>query len=214
MTNFKIKKSSLVSCITDEKDIIIPENVSIIQDKAFYDNSTIESIIIPKTVKKIESRAFCKIHNLKEIIFENGLEEIGSYAIQQCHNLKSIYIPESVNYIGDSPVFYSLGLINIEVSENNKNYTSIDGILYSKTKDSLICYPSAKGDTSFDVLNETEKIRSDCFNYSINLETINLHNNIKTISKSAFNYLDNLKAINNLNPKFIARDIIKKCPLL
>lgn len=35
-------------------------------------------------------------------------------------------------------------LKNIEVSENNKNYSDIDGILFNKDKTEILCYPQAE----------------------------------------------------------------------
>lgn len=55
---FEIKDSVLVKYKGDNKDIVIPEGVIHIGEKAFYNCSFIESITIPKSLKSIGKNAF------------------------------------------------------------------------------------------------------------------------------------------------------------
>lgn len=66
---------------------------------------------------------------------------IKEYAINGDGYIKTIYIGENVLEI-DGKAFYSCwALQRIIVDENNPNYCDIDGVLYSKDKKTVICYP-------------------------------------------------------------------------
>lgn len=65
---------------------------------------------------------------------------------------ETISIPASVTYISaDNPFMYCTSLKEITVSPDNTAYTSENGILYTKEKDLLICYPAEKDGNSFDI---------------------------------------------------------------
>ena len=58
---------------------------------------------------------------------------------------KCISIPETVTYINDNIFIWTHNYISdITVSDNNKNYSSVDGVLYNKDKTELIYYPGGK----------------------------------------------------------------------
>lgn len=66
---------------------------------------------------------------------------IKEYALNCDSYVKTIYIGENVLEI-DGKAFYSCwSLQRIIVDENNPNYCDIDGVLYSKDKKTVICYP-------------------------------------------------------------------------
>ena len=66
---------------------------------------------------------------------------IKEYAINGDGYIKTIYIGENVLEI-DGKAFYSCwALQRIIVDENNPNYCDIDGVLYTKDKKTVVCYP-------------------------------------------------------------------------
>lgn len=66
---------------------------------------------------------------------------IKEYAINGDGYIKVIHIGENVTDI-DGKAFYSCwALQRIEVDENNPNYCDIDGVLYTKDKKTVVCYP-------------------------------------------------------------------------
>lgn len=60
----------------------------------------VESVFIPQGVTTIGNRAFFECKALKEIILPNGLSTIGDNAFKNCKHLTNIVIPDSVSYIG------------------------------------------------------------------------------------------------------------------
>ena len=77
----------------------------------------------------------------------NGLPvtSIGNYAFHRCANLVSVTIPASVTSIGGTSFEACSGLTSIIVDAANPVYcSSADGIVFSKDKTTLICYPAGK----------------------------------------------------------------------
>lgn len=72
------------------------------------------------------------------------------------------------------------------VDEDNPYLCSVDGVVYSKQKDELICYPPNKAGESYKVLDSVEKIGEFAFYKAQNLTSIDLPDNLKTIDKCAF----------------------------
>ena len=60
--------------------------------------------------------------------------EIGYSAFHGCTSLKSVTIPSSVTEIGEGAFYGCTGLKSITVDKNNKNYTSVEGVLFNKNK--------------------------------------------------------------------------------
>ncbi|MBR3760981.1 MAG: leucine-rich repeat domain-containing protein [Ruminococcus sp.] len=91
--------------------------------------------------------------------------EIGQTAFGNDKQLyKTISIPATVEYIsGNGPFSVCPVLTEIKVDSANENYISVDGVLYSKDKTELICYPSAKTGTSYAIPEGVKKIGYSSF---------------------------------------------------
>lgn len=63
-------------------------------------------------------------------------------------------------------------LLNINVAANNPNYTSIDGILYSKDKTILLQYPSGRNENKFTIPPFVKHLKMDAFKSGENLNTL------------------------------------------
>lgn len=84
----------------DEKltEINIPEGVTEIGDYAFQ-GCGIKTLILPGTVREIGYGAFTFCCNLEQVVFRNGITEIPKNAFNCCINLSSAEIPNSVRII-------------------------------------------------------------------------------------------------------------------
>ena len=102
------------------KNIKLPDSLVYIGKEAFRGTYT-QNLDIPSKVKVIDDGAF-----------------YGS------NRLKSVRIPASVEFIGKEAFACCDSLEYFEVDSLNMNFCSIDGVLYSKDKKSLICYPAGK----------------------------------------------------------------------
>ena len=106
--------------------------------------------------------------SLDELRYFTGITEIGYHAFTSCQNLISITLPPNITSIHrsafeDGKNYYCKSLQNISISEENPYFKTVDGILYNKEMDSLICYPFAKQDKTW-TTPSTLRTMSWCFN--------------------------------------------------
>ena len=83
-----------------EENIIVPSVVTVIDEKAFYNNIHLKSVVLPKGVKSIKSEAFYRCRNLETISFPNSLEEIGSYAFWGTNIKGKLFLPKNLKRLG------------------------------------------------------------------------------------------------------------------
>ena len=86
-------------------------------------------------------------------------------------------------------------LSSITVSENNKNYSSIDGVLFNKEKSELLLYPEGKPDTSYVIPDSCISIGRSAFSSCDNLTSITIPNSVTKILKYAFDSCINLVSV-------------------
>ena len=120
----------------------IPNSVTVIEESAFEDCSGLANdITLPSSVVSIGKRAFYGCRSLTLFTLSNDLDYIGDYAFWGCSDLISVDIPDSVTSIGRLAFNDCDKLQSINVSENNPNYSSIEGVLFNKDQTELIMYP-------------------------------------------------------------------------
>ena len=138
-------------------------------------NGKLEDLVIPdkysnKTITGIDPLAF------------SGCSQIKSVTISK--NIQSISL-DNRNF-NMNPFYDCIYMKNIYVDEGNQYFTSVDGVLYNKSKTELLFYPSYKSDSSYTVLDSVTKIEVGAFQRNGMITEVILPKNIKTISKEAF----------------------------
>ncbi|MBQ7810353.1 MAG: leucine-rich repeat protein [Clostridia bacterium] len=175
--------------------VTVPEGVTSIGEGAFYGCSALETLNLPENLKMIGDEAFYNCNNLKTITLPENLEKIGEWAFCGCDSLESIFVPAGVEDIG----LYAFGscdsLAAMEVSEDNNNFSSMDGVLYTKDMKTILQYPKAKPATEDEIPYGVETVGNRAFNSCNNLESIVIPQSVKTIEKNAFAFCDKLKTI-------------------
>ena len=82
---------------------------------------------------------------------------IASSAFFMCE-AKKIIIPENVTTIEEGAFSDCINLEELIVVEDNQHFTSIDGVLFSKDKTSLVKYPDGKPNGTYDIPEGTAEI--------------------------------------------------------
>lgn len=98
--DFVIENGVLVKYIGNGGDVIIPDNVVVIGDAVFWEETAITSVTIPSSVRIIESDAFIYCSGLTRVVISEGVKRIGAGAFEDCTNLTDVTIPKSVQEIG------------------------------------------------------------------------------------------------------------------
>ena len=120
---------------------------------------------------------------------------IGDEAFSECSSLTSIVIPSSVTSIDESAFWGCSSLTSINVSDDNNNYSSIDGVLYNKNKTTLINYPYGKLENIFVIPSSVTSIGYGAFLYCSSLTSIVIPSSVTSIGRNAFSYCSSLTSI-------------------
>ncbi|MDO5541111.1 MAG: leucine-rich repeat protein [Eubacteriales bacterium] len=132
--------------------------------------------------------------SITEIEIGKEVTGIGDFAFFNVNQVESLYVPEQVKRLGLQ--FAGMRkLSNITVDEKNKDYISMDGVLYTADRTSLERYPMAKEGNEYTVLDGTVEIGSSAFTECRNLEQVMLPDTVETIGRKAFSWCDALRSI-------------------
>jgi hypothetical protein len=133
-------------------------------------------------------------NDIKVLDIQQGVTTIGDYAFSECRGLNSVVIPSSVISIGMEVFYECSGLTSIIANENNSNYSSVDGVLFSKSQDTLVQYPAAKTG-SYTIPNTVMTIGNHAFAFCRGLTAVTIPNSITTIGDWGFSYCSGLSSI-------------------
>ena len=143
----------------------------------------------------------------------NGLPvtSISSQVFLNNSSIERINIPKQITSITASAFNGCTSLEYISVSNDNPNYKSIDGVLYSKDETCIVKYPAGKTDTTYTVLDSVTRVGFCSFFGSI-LEQVILGDKVETIDDRAFESCTKLEKINlEKSLVFICDESFYKC---
>ena len=180
--------------------VVIPSEidghvVTSIGKYVFLNCDWIKNIEIPKSLKKIGGCAFAYCKSLLEINIPQNVTIIGYGAFSNCSSLKSIYIPKNVSEIGDLPFPGCISLHTVEVDEQNRYYSDVDGSLFNKEQTMMIYYPAGKAEKSYKIPEGVTKAVYGTFEKAVNLNSVTLPNSMTTIEWATFNSCNSLKEV-------------------
>ena len=201
-----IRNDTIIDCRPYVTSVVIPEDMTSIGNKAFYNCFLLTSITIPNSVTNIGNLAFYKCILLTSITIPNSVTSIGDDAFHNCSSLTSITIPNSVTSIGDEAFCNCSALTSITIPEsvtsigydaflntpwyNNKP----DGVMYIgkllyKFKGNM------PANTSINIEEGTISICDRAFYRCSNLTSIAIPNSVTSIGDDAFDYCKSLKEL-------------------
>jgi predicted ribosomally synthesized peptide with SipW-like signal peptide len=153
------------------------------------------------TVTALPDQAFCGCGILTNVVIQNGVTTIGSSSFSNCTSLISINIPASVtnisNLCSNAPRLQA-----INVDENNLNYCSVDGVLFTKDMLTIMEYPEGKGASEYRIPYGVTTVGSMAFTYCDGLNRVIIPDSVSNIGTNAFYYcsdLDNVAFENSAN---------------
>lgn len=194
------------------KSVTIPASVETIAEGAFvntkkglgydrdYTNTySLESIIFTEDskLKLIDQWAFQGQKALKSIVLPDSLEKIGYGAFNQCTALTKINIPKNVNEIGAfafQMVCEGGNISEITVDEDNTNFKSVDGVVFSKDIKTIVAYPVAKSGR-YNIPADVSKIVEGAFGYCTKLTSVTIPEGVADIPENAFTYCTSLAEV-------------------
>ncbi len=116
-------------------------------------------------------------------------------SFEYCESLTEVTIPANLYFIGYGAFEGCTSLANINVAEDNKEYCSVDGVLFSKDKTELIKYPAASDRTEYTIPDGVKLIQNAAFAQSDNLENVVIPEGVIDIGTEAFYYCRSLAEV-------------------
>ncbi len=190
--------SRLFENCTSLETVKLRDTTESIEEFQFRGCTALKEITVPGQVRDITSNAFAGCSNLSDIriepqneeyVFENGIlyNSWGGLAI--CTNKRggsTFTVPEDVTEIEADAFSACTDLTAIEVASNHEEFSSKDGVLYSKDKTALVYYPQGKTGKNFTVPNEVKTIMASAFAECSSLKNITFPENVTKIDMGAF----------------------------
>ena len=105
-SDFHVKNGVLTNYTGSDGDVIIPDGVTSIRSKAFFQCSRLKSVTIQEGVTKIGDWAFIECKGLKRVMIPHSLTSIGNRAFASCNKLSSFVI-ENPDCVLEKDVFGS-----------------------------------------------------------------------------------------------------------
>ena len=200
---------------TSLQSVTLPAGLTKIEREVFSGCESLASVTVPEGVTLIGFAAFRGCTSLKKVTLPESLKTIGEEAFKFCTSLPEIHIPKGVTEIGLRAFFIpSTSFEKITVAAGNPSFASVDGVLFSKQKTRLICYPGGKPDSTYEIPEGTEVIEtaafeenkqlmhvifpigvmleSAAFEYCVKLQKITLWEGMEEIPDYAFNVCRNV----------------------
>ena len=191
-----IQDGVVTGCDKKVTEIAIPEGVTEIGEKAFYECKSLASITIPNSVTEIGKEAFKQCESLSKITIPNSVTEIGESAFGGCRSLASITIPASVTEIGYGAFAGCASLADITIPD-------------SVTKIGRRAFAGCASLASITIPNSVTKIDESAFYECKSLASITIPNSVTKIDERAFFKCESLASIRFGGTKAQWKDVEK-----
>ncbi len=205
MSDLIIENGILIKYNGTESDLVIPDGITGIGNKAFWKCTSLKSITLPVGLTSIGMGAFCWCTSLRSIVIPIGVTDIGASAFEHCRSLENITIPDGVKSIGECAFGNCRGLqcIHIPDSVTDIGWGAFEAcrrlqsikipngvtIIHPRTFDACSSLQSVILPESVTVIN------SNAFNGCMSLQHITIPESVVSIGKAAFGYCPKLQSI-------------------
>lgn len=126
---------------TELEGVIFPSGVKSIGDFAFEGCTSLKTVVFPGNKVTFGQGVFFKCTAITDVTLGSDWDSVNFEMFRWSENLKVIAVPAKVEKISQLKSLKHLTAIHVDV--NNKNFASVDGVLYSKDKRTLYGCPRA-----------------------------------------------------------------------
>lgn len=151
----------------------------------------IPSVIDGKNVVGIASNAF-RSNSIKEIVLPDTVRSIAENAFSGVRSLEKINIPSSVESIGIAAFGGLPNLTLLTCDPENTAYCAENGVLYNKSKTSLLF---ASGADITEIPNTVTSIESYAFENNSRITSLRIPESVKNIGQYALSFMDSVQTI-------------------
>lgn len=160
----------------------VPSTVTEIGGNALRYCTKLTTVNLPQSLETIGDYAFANCSALTKITIPDSVYSLGEGAFSGCKKLSYVTIGAGIDYLDAYMFTNCTALTKFTVSGENTEYTSVDGVLFSMDKISLVCYPCGKTATSYTVPSTVKYIEDGAFDYTTKLATLTLGKSVKSLA--------------------------------
>lgn len=204
-----IGERAFAKCINLKK-VVIPNTVTTIGASAFSGCENLEEIVLSENLKKLNYRTFADCRRLKKIIIPDGIEELDWGVFSGCENLEEIVLPNSIKKLNKQLFLNCKKLKKVTLP---KNITTLHDEFFRgcqsldiKLNENITELGNGVFQDCFKLSTypkQVKKMGSYCFKNCRNLQTITLNEKINELSEGIFDGCINLTSINYNSDKLI-----------
>ncbi len=206
--------SQAFSGCTELTSVSIPASVTKIARNAFEGCDALESFIVDENNEAFQAidgvlfnysgtTLWCYPSAKADSVYTvpEGTTSMYYEGFGSCPNLTELVLPASLTdfrfaYVDSADVPpICTALTAITVAEDNPNYQSIDGVLFSEDGLTLYRYPTGRADESYSVPEQVTTIGENAFLGSDALLSVNCAESLDVILDGAFYSCDNLQSV-------------------
>ena len=191
-TKYTVPKDA-VEVDADLKRNITAQNLKRIEvDPENPNFRSIDGVLYSKDGKTLVQYPFER--QAEEYAVPEGVTEIAPESFNnRC--VQSVAIPASVEKIAPSAFYYCPSLWKFSVAEDNPNYKSVEGVLFTKDGKTLVSYPDDLPYNFYRVPKDVTAIGDMAFWSSLSLVAVELPDGLESIGDKAFYACYGLKGV-------------------
>lgn len=176
------------------KEADLGSGITRLGNYAFANCSSLDTVDFGDSVETIGTGAFYGCTSLSDISLPDSLYTLQTGAFMNCNALNSVELPANLDTVY-APAFVGCNsLEEITVNKYNTEFTSIDGVLFTSDKLTLVEYPAGKG-TDYKTPVGTVVIDDGAFYGNALIENVYLTKGAERIGEDTFSYCTNLESI-------------------
>jgi len=195
-------------------DVVIPDGVETIAERAFYGYEGLTSVKIPGSVTNIMDGAFASCGNLNHMKIDGTILSFGKGAFWGCEKLTAITIGAGAKNIRAADLWRCGKIETFIVSKENPTYQSVSGMLLTKDGKMLVrgiggkivipdgvkyigdfAFSGCEGLTSVKIPGSVIDIGDEAFCGCSGLTSAKVGEGVVSIGKGAFTHCTKLKNV-------------------
>lgn len=213
--HYKLKKGvitpKMLQCFSLLVTLVLPKDITEIEDYGIYGNKNLVSIEIPVTVKKVGAHVFKSCSSLQKVDLPN-VETLGERVFESCGKLTKVTLSPDLQVIPDYAFQYCGSLADVPlpsslVSIGVSAFRDCSSLVDVPLPSSLVsigtgAFANCKSLTSVDMPNTVTTLENGTYFTCTNLKDVKLSDNLKRIgaendhySGSSFEGCQNLASI-------------------
>ena len=193
--DYEYDGATVAKYLGSDSEVTLPAWVNRVGKEAFEGYDKMTKLVMPDTVTTVDFGAFSNCKNLETVKMSESVRTLGSSAFSGCTNLYSVSVPRTVRTIGSGTFAGCPSLSSVPISANNENYTSYDGVIYSKDGKKLVQYLAGRPETTYRMPSSVREIEEYAFWGANNLSKLSISYGVDKIPEYAFSNCKGLQHV-------------------